>query len=61
MGLSGTKIGRFPLNPGYSRLIPHNVFWKKILTEANEGNEEPKRTARSEIESWQLPGIYASR
>jgi hypothetical protein len=23
-GLSGTKMGRFPLNPGYSRVIPHN-------------------------------------
>jgi hypothetical protein len=25
-GLSGTKTGRFPLNPGYSRVIPHNEF-----------------------------------
>jgi hypothetical protein len=25
-GLSGTKNGRIPLNPGYSRVIPHNEF-----------------------------------
>jgi len=25
-GISGRKTGRFPLNPGYSRLFPHNDF-----------------------------------
>jgi hypothetical protein len=25
-GISGRKIGRFPLNPGYSRVFPHNEF-----------------------------------
>jgi hypothetical protein len=33
VGLSGKKIGRFPLNPGYSRVIPHNEFGKKLVAE----------------------------
>jgi hypothetical protein len=30
VGISGTKIDRFPLNPGYSRVFPHNGFVKKV-------------------------------
>jgi hypothetical protein len=28
VGISGTKINGFPLNPGYSRVFPHNSFVK---------------------------------
>jgi hypothetical protein len=35
------KIGRFPLNPGYSRVFPHNEFGKKFSQKQTKGTKFP--------------------
>ena len=45
-GISGRKTGRFPLNPGYSRVIPHNEFqnFLRALRQGADARFEYKAT-----------------
>ena len=58
-GISGRKTGRFPLNPGYSRVIPHNDFQNFLRTERQGAGALPP--CLHPIQMWRLRRAQSGR